>query len=133
MTEQIDTAPIDFSQDDPVQQIMDATTGQGDSGVEAVGWQAHDSTGEEHPELVLDNLVQVVKVHGGIGVLGVGGIYMPHDPGGPTELAQQGRLARDCGTFFTKGQRMGTGQAPVKRYNRQLRDLIIAGRATPGF
>jgi glutathione-independent formaldehyde dehydrogenase len=28
---------------------------------------------------------------------------------------------------------MGTGQAPVKRYNRQLRDLIIAGRATPGF
>ncbi len=28
---------------------------------------------------------------------------------------------------------MGTGQAPVKRYNRQLRDLIMAGRATPGF
>lgn len=28
---------------------------------------------------------------------------------------------------------MGTGQAPVKRYNRQLRDLIIAGCATPGF
>jgi glutathione-independent formaldehyde dehydrogenase len=28
---------------------------------------------------------------------------------------------------------MGTGQAPVKRYNRQLRDLIIAGRATPSF
>ena len=28
---------------------------------------------------------------------------------------------------------MGTGQAPVKRYNRQLCDLIIAGRATPGF
>ncbi len=28
---------------------------------------------------------------------------------------------------------MGTGQAPVMRYNRQLRDLIVAGRATPGF
>jgi glutathione-independent formaldehyde dehydrogenase len=28
---------------------------------------------------------------------------------------------------------MGTGQAPVKRYNRQLRDLIITGRATPGW
>jgi glutathione-independent formaldehyde dehydrogenase len=26
---------------------------------------------------------------------------------------------------------MGTGQCPVKRYNEQLRDLIIAGRATP--
>lgn len=28
---------------------------------------------------------------------------------------------------------MGTGQAPVRRYNRQLRDLIIAGRARPGW
>jgi glutathione-independent formaldehyde dehydrogenase len=28
---------------------------------------------------------------------------------------------------------MGTGQCNVKRYNRYLRDLIIAGRATPSF
>jgi glutathione-independent formaldehyde dehydrogenase len=28
---------------------------------------------------------------------------------------------------------MGTGQAPVMRYNRRLRDLIIAGRAQPSF
>jgi len=27
---------------------------------------------------------------------------------------------------------MGTGQAPVKRYNRQLRNLIITGVARPG-
>jgi glutathione-independent formaldehyde dehydrogenase len=26
---------------------------------------------------------------------------------------------------------MGTGQCPVMRYNRQLRDLIVAGRAAP--
>ena len=26
---------------------------------------------------------------------------------------------------------MRTGQCPVKRYNRELRDLIIAGRAIP--
>ena len=28
---------------------------------------------------------------------------------------------------------MGTGQCPVKRYNEQLRDLIIAGQATPSL
>lgn len=28
---------------------------------------------------------------------------------------------------------MGTGQAPVKRYNRELRDLITAGRANPSW
>jgi glutathione-independent formaldehyde dehydrogenase len=71
--------PIDFSAGDPVEQIMDATSGVGvDRGVEAVGWQAHDPTGEEHPELVLDNLVQVVRSAGSIGVVGV---YVPQDPG----------------------------------------------------
>jgi len=28
---------------------------------------------------------------------------------------------------------MGTGQAPVKRYDRQLRDLTIPVRAAPSF
>ena len=28
---------------------------------------------------------------------------------------------------------MGTGQCPVKRYNRILRDLIVAGTARPSF
>ncbi len=30
--------------------------------------------------------------------------------------------------FWFKGQHIGTGQAPVKRYNRQLRDLIAPAR-----
>jgi glutathione-independent formaldehyde dehydrogenase len=28
---------------------------------------------------------------------------------------------------------MGTGQCPVMRYNRHLRDLITTGRAPPSF
>ena len=78
----------------------------------------------------MDKLVQVVCTTGGIGVVGV---YVPQDAGAATEGAKRGRIGFDYGTFFTKGQQMGTGQAPVKRYNRQLRDLIIAGRATPSL
>ncbi|MCW2784757.1 MAG: Alcohol dehydrogenase GroES domain protein [Marmoricola sp.] len=126
----IDCIPVDFSQTDPVEVVLEHTKGTGaDRGVEAVGWQAHDPAGEEHPELVLDNLVKSVKAHGGLGVVGV---YVPADPKSPGAAAE-GRIGFDYGTFFTKGQQMGTGQAPVKRYNRQLRDLIIAGRATPSF
>jgi glutathione-independent formaldehyde dehydrogenase len=114
-----------------VQQILDATDGRGvDCGIEAVGYQAHDPTAHEHPELVLDNLVRVVRTTGGIGVVGV---YVPEDPGAATDGAKQGRIGFDYGTFFTKGQRMGTGECPVMRYNRQLRDLIVTGRATPSF
>jgi glutathione-independent formaldehyde dehydrogenase len=55
LAKSVDATPIDFSKGDPVMQIMDATRGKGvDRGVEAVGYQAHDPSGEEHPELVLD-------------------------------------------------------------------------------
>ena len=37
------------------------------------------------------------------------------------------------GWFWFKGQHVGTGQANVKRYNRQLRDLITAGKAKPSW
>jgi glutathione-independent formaldehyde dehydrogenase len=80
--------------------------------------------------MVLKNLFKGGPTTGGIGVVGV---YMPEDPGAANEQAKQGRVGFDYGTFFTKGQHMGTGQAPVMRYNRQLRDLIIEGRATPSF
>ncbi|SCG54003.1 glutathione-independent formaldehyde dehydrogenase [Micromonospora humi] len=131
MAGKLGAIPVNFAEGDPVQQIMDATDGVGaDCGVEAVGYQAHDPSGDEHPELVLDNLVDVVRSTGGIGVVGV---YVPQDPNGPDKQAREGRIGWQYGTFFTKGQRMGTGQAPVMRYNRQLRDLIIAGRAQPSF
>lgn len=126
----IDADPIDISRGDPVEQITDLNGGQVDRGVEAVGYQAHDPAGREHPELVLDNLVKVVRATGAIGVVGV---YVPDDPGAATDGAKKGRIGWDYGSFFMKGQTMGTGQCPVKAYNRMLRDLIIAGRARPSF
>ena len=69
--------------------ITDATDGAGvDCGVEAVGYQAHDAAGQEHPEMVLDKLVEVVRATGRLGVVGV---YNPQDPGAATEGAQEGR------------------------------------------
>ena len=129
LAERIGATAVNVADGDPVQAIMDATDGFGvDCGVEAVGYQAHDPGGQEHPSLVLDNLVQVVRATGGIGVVGV---YEPEDPGASTEDAKRGRYDFDFGTAFTKGISIGTGQCPVKRYNRHLRDLIIRGQASP--
>jgi glutathione-independent formaldehyde dehydrogenase len=74
--------------------------------------------------------VQTVRATGAIGVPG---LYVPSDPGGPTEAAKHGMLLVAIGKLFEKGLRFGTGQANVKRYNRQLRDMIIEGRAEPSF
>jgi hypothetical protein len=54
-------------------------------------------------------------------------------PGAPDKLAQQGQIAFDYGNYWFKGQAMGSGQCPVKKYNRALRDLIAGGKASPSF
>lgn len=48
-------------------------------------------------------------------------------------LEAQGKVPIDFGMMWFKGQHMGTGQAPVKSYNRALRDLIAGEKATPSF
>ncbi len=80
--------------------------------------------------MTLNNLVQSVKATGTIGVVGV---FEPKDPGGPTQENKQGEITFDMGTFFSKGQSMGTGQCNVKDYNRQLCELIHVGKAKPSF
>jgi len=128
---QIGATPVDLGEVDPAEVIMAGTDGFGvDCGVEAVGFQAHDAHGEEHPAMVLDNLVGVVRATGHIGVVGV---YVPQDPGAATDGAKQGRVGFDYGTAFEKGISIGSGQCPVKAYNRELRDLITRGRAAPSF
>ena len=122
--------PVDYSAVDVAETLMDATGGYGvDRGVEAVGYQAQDASGDEQPEMTINLLFACVRATGGIGVVGV---YVPQDPGAGTEDVKQGKLALDFGLFWSKGQTMGTGQANVKAYNRELRDLIVAGRAQPG-
>jgi glutathione-independent formaldehyde dehydrogenase len=130
--EQIGAIAINFEQGDPVEQITEQTDGEGtDKGIDAVGYQAVAHEGEgEAPAGVLNSLIQTVRP---TGRLGIPGLYVPSDPGGPDEHAKQGLLLVAIGKAFEKGLSFGTGQCNVKRYNRQLRDLIISGRAQPSF
>jgi glutathione-independent formaldehyde dehydrogenase len=129
---EIGAVPIDFSQGNPAEAIKERTNGDGtDKGIDAVGYQAHGQTsGGEEPAVVLNSLIDTVRP---TGMLGVPGLYVPSDPGAPSEDAKRGMLLVWIGKFFEKGLRMGVGQCNVKRYNRQLRDLIVAGRAAPSF
>ncbi|MDT4893572.1 MAG: glutathione-independent formaldehyde dehydrogenase [Pseudonocardiales bacterium] len=130
LVDKFDAIPINDTKGDPVEQVMELTGGEGaDKGCECVGYQAHDPQGHEHPNMAINGLISAVRATGAIGTVGV---YVPEDPQSEDELATEGRLAVDFGRFFQKGLRMGTGQANVKAYNRQLRDLIAADRVKPG-
>ena len=111
--------------------IREATGGWGaDCGAECIGYQCHNSSGKEVPNLVMNSLVDAVKATGTIGVVGV---FVPQDPGSDDKLAKKGQIAFDMGKFWFKGQKMGTGQCNVKAYNRRLRDLIHQGKANPSM
>lgn len=121
--------PIDMRRCDPVEEILNQTDGRGtDRGCECVGYQCCDRHGHEANNYTMNSLVASTKATGGIGVVGV---FIPADPGGPDELAKAGKMAFDFGAFWFKGQQIRTGQSNVKAYNRRLRDLIHVGKATP--
>ena len=132
----IGAIPIDDAVQDPVQVIKDATLGLGaDNGCECVGYQAHDPQGNEDASLTLNTLIDAVRFTGKIGCVGV---FVPEDPGGwekqrAGELEAEGKLPLDFGMMWFKGQSIGTGQCPVKKYNRALRDLVAGGKAQPSF
>ena len=135
---QIGGIPINYDTADPVRQIKEQRGGTGvDKGIDAVGYQATKAGSsavggqqDEAPNIVLNQLIEVVNP---TGALGIPGLYVPSDPGGVDANASRGALLINFGRLFEKGIRLGTGQCNVKRYNADLRDLIIAGRAKPGF
>ena len=142
--ERLDTAasigaiPINYDNANPVQQIKDLRKGNGvDKGIDAVGYQATSAGSsaaggeqDEIPNIVLNQIIDVVNP---TGTLGIPGLYVPSDPGGVDDNAKKGALSINFGKLFEKGLRLGTGQCNVKQYNAYLRDLIIAERANPSF
>jgi glutathione-independent formaldehyde dehydrogenase len=131
LAEEIGCVGIDDSDGGAVERVLELTRGEGAArGVEAVGWQAHDPQGHEIPNSTMNDLVAAVRPTGKIGIVGV---FVPEDPGSPDKLMQDGQIAFDLGLFFQKGLGMSSGQANVKSYNRELRDLIHAGKAKPSW
>jgi threonine dehydrogenase-like Zn-dependent dehydrogenase len=131
LAEEMGAIAIDDAEGSPVEQVLELTGGEGaDKGCECVGYQAHDIRGHEHPNMTMNNLVRSVRPTGALGVVGV---FVPEDPKGVDELARKGEIAFDWGLLWSKGQRLGTGQANVKAYNRRLMALIESGAAKPSF
>lgn len=120
----------DLSKKTPLPDLIEAILGvrEVDCGVDAVGFEAHGHGAEsdtERPETVLNDLMEVVRAGGGMGVPGV---YTAGDPKAKTKEAKQGKMLLDFGKSWIKSPSIIAGQAPVMRYNRQLMQAILWGR-----
>ncbi|MES2977696.1 MAG: glutathione-independent formaldehyde dehydrogenase [Pseudomonadota bacterium] len=129
LAEKFGAVAIDDTENTGIEQVMELTGGKGaDRGCECVGYQCCNMHREEVPNLTMNNLVHTVKPAGSIGVVGV---FVPEDPEAEDKLQKRGQMAFDFGQFWFKGQRMATGQANVKAYNRMLSRLIERDKVKP--
>jgi threonine dehydrogenase-like Zn-dependent dehydrogenase len=74
----IGAIPIDFSEGDPVAQIMKHEPEGVDRACDCIGYECVNAEGVNEGNLVLTQAIHVVRTGGGIGVIGV---YVPEDAG----------------------------------------------------
>lgn len=119
--------PIDLSASDRLGDMIAEVTGNNevDSAIDAVGFEARGHSGGEQPAIVLNQMMEITRPAGSIGIPG---LYVTEDPGAVDSAAKQGSLSLRFGLGWAKAQSFHTGQTPVVKYNRQLMQAILHGR-----
>ncbi|MBB3049205.1 glutathione-independent formaldehyde dehydrogenase [Prauserella isguenensis] len=121
---------VDLRSDAKLADMIEQITGEPevDAAVDAVGFEArgHGKDAGEQPATVLNDVMSVARAGAS---LGIPGLYVTGDPGAADENAKVGQLGVRIGLGWAKSHSMTTGQCPVKKYNRQLMNMILSGRA----
>ncbi|MDT7725439.1 MAG: glutathione-independent formaldehyde dehydrogenase [Actinomycetota bacterium] len=121
---------VDLTRDAGLPDLIEQVLGEPevDAAVDAVGFEArgHGEGAAEAPATVLNDIMSVARAGAS---LGIPGLYVTGDPGAVDENAKQGQIGVRLGLGWAKSHSLVTGQCPVKKYNRQLMNMILSGRA----
>jgi glutathione-independent formaldehyde dehydrogenase len=121
---------VDLTESGTLSEQIDQILGEPevDAAVDAVGFEArgHGKDAAEAPATVLNDIMGVARVGAG---LGIPGLYVTNDPRAVDDHAKIGQLGLRLGLGWAKSHTFTTGQCPVKRYNRQLMNLILSDKA----
>ena len=96
-----------------------------DCAVDCVGFEAKGQGGTDQPAIVLNQLMEVTRAAGGIGIPG---LYVTEDPGAQDGAAKTGNLIVRLGLGWAKSHTFCTGQTPVMKYHRALMMAILHDR-----
>ena len=121
---------VDLTADGTLAEMIEAIVGEPvvDAACDAVGFEArgHGAGASEAPATVLNDVMGIARAGAS---LGIPGLYVTGDPGAIDDAAKEGQLGVKIGLGWAKSHAFTTGQCPVKRYNRQLMNLILADKA----
>ncbi|SDS01402.1 glutathione-independent formaldehyde dehydrogenase [Nocardioides scoriae] len=121
---------VDLSSGDALPDLIEQLLGEPevDAAVDAVGFEArgHGEGAAEAPATVLNDIMTISRAGAS---LGIPGLYVTGDPGAVDDAAKEGQIGVKLGLGWAKSHAFVTGQCPVKKYNRQLMNLILADKA----
>ena len=119
--------PIDLSLSERLGDLIADVTGSNevDSAIDAVGFEARGHSGGEQPAVVLNQMMEITRAAGSIGIPG---LYVTEDPKAVDSAAKSGNLSMRFGLGWAKAQSFHTGQTPVVKYHRQLMQAILHDR-----
>jgi glutathione-independent formaldehyde dehydrogenase len=119
--------PVDLSKGDNLPEMIADIIGspEVDAAIDAVGFEARGHSGGEQPAIVLNQMMEITRAAGRIGIPG---LYVTEDPGAVDAAAKTGNLSMRFGLGWAKAHSFHTGQTPVLKYNRQLMQAILHGR-----
>ena len=121
---------VDLSSGNELVDMIEQIVGEPevDAAVDAVGFEArgHGADADEAPATVLNDIMTIARAGA---ALGIPGLYVTGDPGAVDDNAKVGQIGVKLGLGWAKSHTFVTGQCPVKRYNRQLMNLILNDKA----
>ncbi|MCW2866933.1 MAG: fdhA, partial [Marmoricola sp.] len=121
---------VDLSSGDDLADLIEGILGEPevDAAIDAVGFEArgHGEGAAEAPATVLNDIMTISRAGAS---LGIPGLYVTGDPGAADDAAKEGQIGVKLGLGWAKSHAFVTGQCPVKKYNRQLMNMILADKA----
>ena len=129
----IGSIPINFTEGDPVKQILAIQPSGVQRTCDCVGFECVNDDLQPDEGIIIRRAVELTSTSGGIGVIGV---YFAEDRSKGTPLAQGKRIADirfPLCDFWTKNLSMQTGAVDSKVLAPMLLGLIESGRAKPSF
>jgi glutathione-independent formaldehyde dehydrogenase len=119
--------PIDLALGGTIQERVKQVLGvpEVDCAVDCVGFEAKGHGGQDQPAVVLNQLMEVTRAAGKIGIPG---LYVTEDPGAKEDNARVGVLSMRFGLGWAKSHAFFTGQTPVMKYNRGLMMAVLRER-----
>ena len=118
---------IDLRKDATLGQQIEQIVGipEVECAVDCVGFEAKGQGGADQPAVVLNQLMEVTRAAGAIGIPG---LYVTEDPGAKDSAAKIGNLGLRFGLGWAKSHAFFTGQTPTMKYNRGLMMAILHDR-----